>query len=636
MSILTVLYLSVAFVSIFFDSLRFFLFIPISITLGIGFVAFFRKSLPIRNIITFFVYASFLGLFLNTSVIFLFGSLGVKLDNSFYFLYIICASIINLYLFIKNISEAEVSEYFRILDLDLLDFLWSAIFFIFIFVLINIGLEHYFPNWDSFTYWAIDAKYIFQNSSFRDENFNIIAHSYLPFYPLQLNFVYLLYGEVVEQYSSLLTLYYGLLGGTLLYSFVIGSGKSFVKKSLLFLSIFIAIYSFLIIQGVLFSQYADVFLSVVVLFYFTILFRNNIEIESYWSRFLILLLLSVSLYLTKSNYSVITVVLLFFILIYDFKFLRDNFNRLSKNIALILSLLVIAVYSYFIYQYGQNFSTGDNIVSFTVSGISWDIEPRFIFIFNLFAFVLGHIPIFSVSIVVFILLWIFLKEKYREDVLKILLVFSIAIIPIVYYVITLGNLLDMSLLRYIGLIFFAIPYLFSLILPEIQTIDKVKKYSIVVLIICLSLLLLLKIKIEFGVDLNFSVHSGQYKNFIWQRDFYMIGERVKEVVPTGSEIMIMDQDEGVIGNTSMPVIILRYYLSDYSAGFQYRYPKELFYEYVESISPDYILIYTYDNYFEHCNSLLKDQGTYLILFDGATEIKNTNECFFNNEDIIDF
>src|SRR5690606_37655517 len=103
----------------------------------------------------------------------------------------------------------------------------------------------------------------------------------------------------------------------------------------------------------------------------------------------------------------------------------------------------------------------------------------------------------------------------KKDLSKLLGVLLLGSIPVIYYVLTLGNLIDMSLLRYLGLIFFISPYLFYVILPEIRLGDTFKKFLFLAIFSFLPILLLSKTIIEYDVNFEFTVHTGQYKDFIW-------------------------------------------------------------------------------------------------------------------------
>jgi hypothetical protein len=80
-------------------------------------------------------------------------------------------------------------------------------------------------------------------------------------------------------------------------------------------------------------------------------------------------------------------------------------------------------------------------------------------------------------------------------------------------------------------------------------------------------------------------------------------------------------------------IILRYYISNNSVGQQYRFPVQDWYPYMKEVNPDYILVYTYDNYWEGCNNILEEGHTYLIKNSELSPQYQREECFFGIENI---
>jgi hypothetical protein len=193
---------------------------------------------------------------------------------------------------------------------------------------------------------------------------------------------------------------------------------------------------------------------------------------------------------------------------------------------------------------------------------------------------------------------------------------------------------DMSLLRYVGLIILILPYIFIEILPKISIENTFQRRIVTCIFFIAAIFFFSHILIQSNFDLKFNIHSGSFKDFIWHQEYYALGERVKERVPLQSSILLVDQEDVRIGNMHMPVIILRYALSEYSVGFQYSLQVDNWYDFMELIRPDYILVYTYDEYWKNCNHLLENQQTYLIKVNKNFGAENSNTCFFDSEDVI--
>lgn len=621
-----------------FSSLKFFILIPLAILLGIGFTALFKNIFTIKNVFTHLICSLFLGLFLNTLLIFLIGSVGVELNKSFYIVYILSSLLLNAIIFFIHTSEDEISSYLRNTRFNWWDVAWYVILVFFSLLFINICLENFYPNWDSYTHWAIDSKYIYENERLRDQGFDLLRYSYLPFYPLQLSYVYWIYGAVVEQYSSLVTLTYLFIGTFFCYSQILNIREKPLTKSLLYLLALSPLYTFFLIQGLPFTQYADIFCSVVILFYGIVLFGKKPDLKSYGSRFLLIFLFSFALYLTKTNYLAVTAFLLAFYLLFDAKFLIYNFKKLFSSRMFWVASLIIGIVFALVFIYSRNFvpPKENTALGFMLQNLTTIGTDRIKYLFDMIEFFFKEITMFLfMSIIVFVASIISTNGLTRRSLLLVSFVLLLSSIPVTYYFITQGNFVDMSILRYIGLIFFVTCFVLILLPSSIKITSLKQETLFSILLILISVFLFSRIYITNNVDLNFSPHTGSYKDFIWHKEFFMLGERVSQIVPEESSIMIVDQEGELIGNMSMPVIILRYSLSEYSVGHQYRFQPVQWYDYMKEIKPDYILVFTYDNYWPGCNGILEKEHSYLIKVDNLSEEYNDSNCFFETENLIE-
>ena len=217
-----------------YPSLKFFLIVPVALFLGLYMPFVFESVIPIKNILHYFSFSLFCGFFFNSLIIFFLGLIGVPINELFFIIYISLMFLLNSILYFLFLPEDKIKSFFRNFRPKFVDIIWLSVFFVIFLVFVQITTERYFPNWDNFTYWAIDAKFIFENHNLNGRNLDVLQNFYLPFYPLQLSYVYFLYEEVVEQYSSLITLLYGYISLLYLSSYIIDSKKNSIVKNLLY------------------------------------------------------------------------------------------------------------------------------------------------------------------------------------------------------------------------------------------------------------------------------------------------------------------------------------------------------------------------------------------------------------------
>lgn len=631
--------------------LKFFILIPLGISLGVGFTAFLRKILPIKNIITFLTLSLFNGLWINSLIIFLLGVVGVSINTTLFMYYIPILFLLNMFLFFYCIKEDTFKEYFKKTKLEVIDIVWLVIFLLFFIMLASACMESFTPAWDSFTFWALDSKYIFEHEKLRDGNFLLLANNYLSFYTIQINYVYLFYGKIVEQSASLLSLLYTFVGITLVSSYIIDIKRSVIKKSLLYLSLVSAIYTSFVVHYVLISLYADLFLSVIVLMFVLVLFLKKPKIESYWLRFLMLIFLALTLYLTKTHYLVVGIFLLLSYLIYDFKYVKENIKELIRKPLLIISLIIVIAYVWITKEYAQSLSNEAAFVQGVVNQITFD-SSIFVGLKNVVKQFLSRAPLFSLTLFLYLVLSLFIKKGLKKnDIKRVVFLFLLIAMPVSMYVLNILNIADLSMLRYIGLSFFVIPVLFLDTLPQLDIDVKWQKFLVFFVITLVPFLVLFQIARETAFNLTFKPHGGSYKDYTYgykeiemnkhfnpMVEFYDISQSVLKTMPKDSTIMVLDHvninNENQIANTFLSGLYLRYYLSNNNLGGPYSCYREVCYDYFLNLQPDYLLIYTYDNYWEECRDTLEFQKSYLVKFDKSGELYKEGKCIVSKENIL--
>lgn len=623
-----------------FTSLKILYLIPISFLTGIGLITFLKDVLPIKNILNYICLTIFLSLFLNTLVIFLYGCLGGVINSTFFLIYLCLAILANVVFFLLKEKELFLCKLLKDTKLEVVDYIFIGLFIAFFLILLNIGLENYFPNWDSFTYWGVDAKYIYEHSAFRTSSFDLLKNAYLPFYPLQLNYVYHLYGGIVEQFSGLLSLFYAFLGVATIISYNINIKSSSFKKALVYLTTFAGVYALYKVQGTIFSQYSESLTAVIFLFYGLVLFKNKYLPSDGYKRFALIFLLSVSLLFIKHNYSVLSFGLLAFFALYEFihRYKKTSSNKEFFTFKSLFTLIILAVYVFIVFSYRKQFIPDTNIVDYATAGFNLRnlfTSERLTYVSDMVKFLLTTIPLFMCCYVILVGISLYSSDLFtkKKKILVFILPLFILLFPFGFYFLQMWGFADMSLIRYVSIVFFLVPLVFIKILPDLEVKSKIQR-TLSVGILCLIMTVFIgKVAIDTHVDLNFTPTTGRYKDFIWHQGISSISEKVYKLVADDDKIMIVDQEGDLIGNMDISDIILRYYISNNSVGQQYRFPVQDWYPYMKEVNPDYILVYTYDNYWEGCNNILEEGHTYLIKNSELSPQYQREECFFGIENI---
>ena len=617
------------------SSLKVLVLLPLALVSGIGFVSYIKKILPIKNILTFILLSIFFGFWGNTLVIFLWGSLGGCITLNFFVIYFVICVLANSYTYFRLIAENEISDYCKNLRFERIDLFFILIFLLLLCFLLNSGVEAYFPLWDSFTFWAVDAKYIFDNGHFRDGSLVLLANNYLPFFSLQINYVYVLYQRIVEQSASLLSLIYVFLGGGIVFSYVLDIKKSLIKKVLLYTSIFAAIYSFYIIHFLIFSLYADAFLSVVTLVYALILFNKDYKENSYWLRFLLIILLSFTLYLTKTHFLTFMLCFVGFYIFYDRKILLEKVRNLKHCKKEILTFLLLCIISLIVFIYAKKISNETQFVQSVLN----KVDLTFNLVINNFVDVIHElivrIPLLSIITGFLLVISLIIKKGFNhEEVYELGFLIIISVFPMALYTFGIFQLSDSSLLRYLALIYYVIPLVFIKICPNIFVDEKWQEILLVVCIILMQLFLVYKVSIDTGFDFKFNPTTGSYKDFS-ERDvsginkdfathtyYYNLSLEIESLIPKDSSLFIVTYDPArkILTDDFPPAFFIRYYtLYNNKIGSLICKPEEcskLFY----SKKINYLFVLSYQDYWSECDNILEKNKNYLINLDKNTLI----------------
>ncbi len=616
-------------------SLKFLELVPIAFILGFGFTSFLKNILPIKNIVVFIAISIFLGLFLNTFLIFLFGTVGLNVGLPLLMFYLPIIAILNIVLFFRFNTEENLKEYFKNTKLEVIDIIWVGVFLLLFIMFAKTCLERYYFLWDGFTFWLLDAKYILENEHLRDGSFTVLANNYLSFFSLQINYMYLLFGKIAEQSAGLISLIYAYTGVMLIFGFVINVKKSVIKKALIYIGVLAALYAFFTIHYLLMSTYADVFLSVVVLIYAMVLFNKELKEKYYWQRFLLLILLASTIYLTKTHFFVFSLMLLGITVVYDFKMIWGKIKTLGKDYWFVFSIFLILLFAAIIGKYAVSIS---NEAGF-VQGVSQSFTIDKSILINIKGVVKGmilNIPLI-VAVLAFYFPVAFLVKKGfgKDDFLKIAFLVLMTIFTFAVYVVGIYPLSDGSMYRYLGLVYLALPFLFIDILPDFEIEKKwQKRLTVIVMMGCVGLILV-QLAFHMGISFGFKPNSGVYIESEAHSEYADIVDEVKSLLPEEAKLMVTAVSVDGVGLTdnAPPGFFLRYYLFEYNDSPSYYTNAQGFPSEYLNESPDYLLIYSYQSIWPECNSILENGESYLAKFDYTQEDLAKGLCVVTPENI---
>lgn len=612
----------------YFPLIRIISLILVFLVIGMSFAKFFKETFKYENQLDFIINSLVLGSFLSVFLLLMLGMIGVVYTDTLLIIFFSVLSIASLLYTILSKKDSELEIVFD-QRIQLLDILWVAVFLLLFYLLIQICLEQYFPHWDCFTFWAVDAKYLFENMRLRDATFNLLSHfSYSSLYPLYSFLIYKVLGGIYEQFAGIITVYFALLSCLLVFKRIYKQPSKRLK-SFLYLFLFLVPIIFLSIQNIIVTLYSDVFCSFLVLLFTAVLLQSKVTVDGYYKRLFLLPVIAIGLYLAKSPYVVVAAFLLLVFVLHDIKYWIKNFQQLKKQYKIVLVILLLLMFFIIQQKYLSQFQA-TSIVEATNRRVRIaSLEEYAVYLGSIFKLILKEAPyIFFLYIAFFCsLAFGFFKASRKTKYFLAILVLGTLFIPLFFYVIRLGDLTSRSLLRYMGMSFFACSYAFTYMQIRVSK-NKEVLYDILFMLFTLLSGLFLLSQIYLKYDLNFKLepHSGRYKDFQWQESSYNIAEQVKSHLSKDSKVLIVDEVGVRLGNMAIPAIYVRYYLSNYSTGGQYTTLNERINTIIEKSAADYILVLGYDGYWSQCSSLSIGE-TYLIKKD---DLNFSNTCPVEN------
>ncbi|MCO6429457.1 MAG: hypothetical protein J5J00_01250 [Deltaproteobacteria bacterium] len=515
-----------------------------------------------------------------------------------------------------------------------------------------VTLSFYYPDWDHFTFWLLDAKIIFttEQLAYKSEVQNLFTRS--SFYPLHAALVYFFSGEQVEQYASVITVTYALLATYLIITSI--STLRFIAQYCACLLLLILTLHFAI-TAALFNFYGEVVSSFYLLLFIYILFLRPQNEGEFRLRFVLLIGVALIFFLIKDEHAYYLYILGTLWVLYDGYINstdRRNYTKkpcLACALSTLLVLMFLATkvyYNRYINPIPYSVYVADSVTDLIRGLILKDFSVLFapsllimlsisskhfaskkwlqfavyagliltsIFILtsllrtlhfssyslsytlNLFYYLYDNLQGISqfagMSFILACLAMAFNRKPLGKIELLLIAIPLLTSLPIINFIVSQSSLQSNSLLRYVTIAFYLMPVLVALSLERLQYF---KGLSIAVAIMLSFGFYFVAheyfkgLSTYYGVGIS-TIHDGRYESFKWQQGFSKISKRIQKVIKEKKLIVCSMRDiSGVCTNGDIPGIYYRYYLSQNSVGGQF------FGERLESLisrtAADYIFI----------------------------------------------
>ena len=640
-------FLAIQLITYFAESLKMIEYAFLTIAVGFAPAYYFRKEFKFSDLVGWGLHAGVLGVLFIPMVFLFFGWLQLNFLFEYSIVFLYALAVIGLgSLFFQD--ELDICEYAKLGKITKFD--WIILFFFgcYTAALTLINFHSITIIWDFFTYWGLDAKYIFDFNQLRGQQFHtdVIFFRYTSLYPIHLSLIYDLYGVVVEQFAAWFNVYLNLLAILLVYWRV--KEKQVSHKFRIAASLLLISYAAKTSVNML-SLYADILTAFLLLVFFLIL-TNDTErkLNTYWQRAFLLSMIAVSYYFLKSPLLYFSIILVAVWLLYDFHYIRENWRELTRSWTvwgglLVVGILLVMRMVYF-HQIGGD-STQEQMVSNLPTGGSLSsLQSMWQYAVMLLDYLLAETPYLlglwwlSLMSIFFVKIY---DKKYWFIYFASVLIF---LIPIAGYFFLQHALEDDSVQRYSAIVMYLFPWVFSYVQSvekdDIETRGKFKlerlqallSGGIFAIVICFVFIMSLY---PMPVVERFNLSPGTYQSEMTKYDKY--AKRVLGLTGEDARILIVDDNYGFPGITinRLPGLFVRYFLPYNSVGGFYSLPAEELPSLAAQSSADYLLLFSHENIFLYCDDMLSPTRDYLIDLSTGDFINEKDGCIFSDFDRMD-
>lgn len=571
-----------------------------------------KAFLPTKNSFEFLVYSLSIGTFSFFILLLSLTHLGFKLSFSagllsslFFSLLIYKVFFLKQDLFTTNSSSDKKNFY-----------LPALLIIFYAGYLILIKSIFYFPSWDHFTYWLVDAKEIFIHDHLRTTAEINNYFNYTSFLPLQFSLLYQLLGSIKEEATGIFSVIYLSLSSMLVLSVnKVQTFKTNFILSLLCILIFSCFWNLSVVS------YAEAFTA----FCFTLFFRFLINDSPQFDvakkiTFLISLLIGIGF--IKGPFKIYSIFLLLFLIVYYAREIK-KIKKKSFIYLLIPVLILISQLYYRLYVWREHIEIPLVDERRLLLGT---ISERLQYILDTFAFLFKNHPVMSV-LYLFVILYALMKIKNWKQNSKssIALISALILFPginIGYYILEMTSHQSQSLSRYVTPTFFVLGLFFANEFS--QKISSWGKKTTIFVTLILSLLIHKEVLRTHHHIKNFDFHDWKASSNKTLEPMSSAALKAATLLPQNARLLFVGDIDTSISNMGFSSLIQRYLLLPNSVGGLYRVPIDKFSDKLFTAKPDFLYLtdFTQDGpTLKFLNLNLSNEHSYLVKIESFSPLK---------------
>lgn len=601
-----------------------------------------KNTLEYDNIVSWFTNAAAISLIFVPLFFLLNGFLGINFVFSYQIpiLYIFAiSSLLYVTFFIKNndfLSNVSIE------NMGSFDKTAYILIFFFFCILTLMNFDRIDPRWDTFTFWGVDAKFIFENLKLRGPDFNLLwRFEYTSFIPILYAAIYKFYNAILEQYASWINVFIVLVSMNMVYATIRKS--SLISKLIGLTFLFWAVYAS-IEAAYMFSVYADIFCAFLVLLFGIILikpYQQRSEITS--QRSFMLAVILVTSYFVKEPNIYVSAILLLVWLGFDLWIYKGKVIELAKTRQFWFSMLFVTVLLVLRYLYFNAIGHDNFHASLVPDMVARDSLFDYLkYLSTIFVFFMTKYP-YTLIILALGLASIVIRPKRLIHKPTWLALFLICVLLSGFFIAgyTLQNksFTSGSISRYLSILTFLIPILPAFAITGGDEINN-RNSAELVLVPLFIFLAFIKVMIPMPLHREFSLKPGTYQSSSQVESSYQLAQKVTSIVGDEAKILITDDlfwgsSRKIISNTNEPAIYIRYYLLNQSVGGQYNLNESMLFSYAIENDADYILVLNNDFLFYDCGDVYEMGANFLLDMDSVNSESPSCSLLGNNVILLD-
>lgn len=506
-----------------------------------------------------FVFSSYLGITTYTLTIMTFGQLGSVINKQSLLFCYACLLIILFLCLARNLRL--LGKYFRedAFFSSPLEHIRLPLFILLLLLLVFAGLiiivkSSYYPHWDHFTFWLIDAKMIFETDHLRGTNNILGPISYSSYWPLHAVYIYEMFNGIREQYASFFTVLYILFGTYFSYKTI--SDSTFWKQVLWLTGILFTIGAFYSL-GTAVNFYAEALVAATISFLALVILKDPRNID-YHKRVLLISTICFILAIIKSANIYYSALVIFIWGINDLYYFHCNstFKNLPyKKISLVTSCFFLVAITPYIYYSCFVLGTAEWLV--LVNNIK---AKDFVFISRLIHYtddLIDYLVTSYTFIFAYItLLLVFAIRINKKSIVLLSFILLFPMLNIFDYIIHIKSFQSGSLLRYVSTIFFIIPMLARFVCIDTSLIKKITIVSFAIIAI--------KYITFFTPIWNWpdtsKFHNGKYSDFRVLKGCSDSASKIKNYIKNEPILVVNTWSGHKLGDVDKDSLQYRYFL----------------------------------------------------------------------------